>query len=439
MSPAQAWRDCLRTLLANWRGMSTVPSQHLYPHQWSWDSAFISIGLARWHQARAQSELLTVFAGQWASGMLPHIVFNRTIPDEAYFPGPSFWRSPRPPQGPPVPTSGITQPPVHAGAALEVYRRAADPAAATDFLARIYPRLQRQLDYLRAARDIGGAGLLSIVHPWESGLDNSPLWDAPMAHLPADDGFAVPGRPEAAMVDPRERPGGREYSLYVLLVQGYRDSGYRDGYLRDEHPFVVEDPLFNACYLWSLEAMAVIAGLLGRDGGRYRDHAAEAREALAGRLWNPRAGVFGARDVRRDQLSAAVTVGGLAPLLASGLPQAQLDALRDTLLSDRFRLASLGFGVPSNDLTSDTFDARLYWRGPAWVNTSWLLWQGLRRHGYAREAELVRAGVLAAVTTAGPYEYFDPFDGTGRGSAAFSWTAALAMDMAADPPLDTAA
>jgi hypothetical protein len=44
----------------------------------------------------------------------------------------------------------------------------------------------------------------------------------------------------------------------------------------------------------------------------------------------------------------------------------------------------------------------------------------------------VRAGVLEAVRTSGPYEYFDPFDGTGRGSAAFSWTAALVLDMAAD-------
>src|SRR5487761_1581206 len=57
------WQGALGTLLANWRGMSTVPSSYLYPHQWSWDSAFIGLGMARWHQQRAQSELRTVFAG----------------------------------------------------------------------------------------------------------------------------------------------------------------------------------------------------------------------------------------------------------------------------------------------------------------------------------------------------------------------------------------
>jgi glycogen debranching enzyme len=127
-----------------------------------------------------------------------------------------------------------------------------------------------------------------------------------------------------------------------------------------------------------------------------------------------------------------VTVGGLVPLLDPGLQRAQREALRNMLRSERFALTSMRFGVPSNDLTAGTFDARLYWRGPTWVNTNWLLWKGLRQHGYAQDAELVRAGVLEAVRTAGPYEYFDPFDGTGRGSEAFSWTAALVLDLTDD-------
>lgn len=425
------WRAALHTLLGNWRGMSTVPSQHLYPHQWSWDSAFISIGLARWHQARAESELLTVFAGQWANGMLPHIVFNRSIPDEAYFPGPSFWKAPSPPQGPPVATSGITQPPVHAGAALEVYRRAADKERALQFLARIYPRLEHQFAYLKAARDIGGAGLVSIVHPWESGLDNSPFWDDPMSSLPADSSFPVPERAGITTIDPGERPGGREYSIYVLLSEGFRDSGYSDLYLRDEHPFVVEDPLFNSCYLWSLESMALIAELLGREDGPYREQAGVVLDALTSRLWNAEAGVFQSLDLRRGKLSPAVTVGGIVPLMATGLARQQADTLRDLLLSEHFRLRDMPFGVPTNDLTAPTFDRRLYWRGPTWVNTNWLLWKGLLQHGYAAEAALVRDGVLKAAETAGMHEYFDPFDGTGRGSGAFGWTAALVMDMAA--------
>ncbi len=44
----------------NWLGHSTKPSQHLYPHQWNWDSGFIAIGYARYNQKRAQQELSTL-------------------------------------------------------------------------------------------------------------------------------------------------------------------------------------------------------------------------------------------------------------------------------------------------------------------------------------------------------------------------------------------
>src|SRR4051794_8610311 len=38
-------RAAAHVLLGNWTGGSTVPSRTLYPHQWSWDSAFVTIGL----------------------------------------------------------------------------------------------------------------------------------------------------------------------------------------------------------------------------------------------------------------------------------------------------------------------------------------------------------------------------------------------------------
>src|SRR4051795_11524610 len=82
------WAAPARVLNANWTGAATVPSPGLYPHQWSWDSAFISIGLARYRLDRAEQELLTLFRGQWANGLLPHIVFNGSVARRAYFPGP---------------------------------------------------------------------------------------------------------------------------------------------------------------------------------------------------------------------------------------------------------------------------------------------------------------------------------------------------------------
>ena len=51
-----------RVLEGNWTGTSTVPSHGLYPHQWSWDSAFIAIGLRHLSPLRAQTELETLLS-----------------------------------------------------------------------------------------------------------------------------------------------------------------------------------------------------------------------------------------------------------------------------------------------------------------------------------------------------------------------------------------
>lgn len=72
-------------LQANWRGRHTVTSAALYPHQWSWDSAFVAIGLAPTAQHRAQLELATLLGAQWPDGRIPHIVFDPDTPVDAYF------------------------------------------------------------------------------------------------------------------------------------------------------------------------------------------------------------------------------------------------------------------------------------------------------------------------------------------------------------------
>src|SRR5215217_9788938 len=61
----------------------TKPAPTLYPHQWSWDSAFIALGLAHVDNRRARDELESLFANQWATGKVPHIVFNPEAPQRA--------------------------------------------------------------------------------------------------------------------------------------------------------------------------------------------------------------------------------------------------------------------------------------------------------------------------------------------------------------------
>ncbi|GAB3652063.1 trehalase family glycosidase [Actinocorallia lasiicapitis] len=419
------WQAAVRVLDANWTGAATVPSPGLYPHQWAWDSAFVCMGLARVHYDRAEQELVSLFRGQWETGMLPHIVFNTGVARHAYFPGPELWRSAKQPQAPrDAETSGITQPPLHALAALRTYAGAPDGERGRAFLRRIWPNLLAQHRYLAVHRDLGGTGLISICHPWESGLDNSPAWDLPLAAL------QLPPNAYAPAGLPRALPTGVDYERYVWLVTTFRETGYSDDHLRDDHPFAVEDPLVNSAYLASTHALAEIAGLIGADPVPHREEAARIHTALNDRLWDPDHACFRPFDVRTGRRIPVTTIATFAPLLDPELPAPAVRGLVDLLLSARFAGAA-GYPVPTCDIQAPAFDRAAYWRGPTWVNTNWLLWSGATEQGLQVIADLLYGSTLRLIRQSGFREFFDPFDGTGRGSHDFSWSAALVLDLLA--------
>jgi hypothetical protein len=428
-------RRAVRVLVRNWRGASTVPSAALYPHQWSWDSAFVAIGLARWAQRRAQTELASLFGGQWADGRMPHIVFNPAVPEKAYFPGASFWRSRRASPSTPTSTSGIVQPPLHAVAALAVVEHAREPERALGFARRIYPRLTAQSLYLSTCRTVAGLGLAGLVHPWESGLDNSPAWDAPMAAIPADLGLLrVHRRRDLQNAGVHERPTDQDYARYVRLAIAYRDAGYDDLTYWHDAEFCVVDPLVNALWAWSEDALAELAMRIGADPAPHRDRAEQLVEAMCTNLFDEALGTFVAYDVRQGSRIPVRTVGGLVPLVLAGLPAHIVERLLATLRSASFGLGDQAVhGIPSYDLTAADFDGHRYWRGPAWHNTSWLIWRGLQVHGRHLLASQLRADMLSLAASAGFREYFDPRSGRGHGAHQFSWSAALAIDLLEEP------
>ena len=82
-------QEAKNVLDRNWNGNYTIPSPVLYPHQWSWDSAFIAIGNSYLGTERAIKELEFLFDAQWKNGMVPQIVYankKNKKEDNTYFP-----------------------------------------------------------------------------------------------------------------------------------------------------------------------------------------------------------------------------------------------------------------------------------------------------------------------------------------------------------------
>ncbi len=203
-----------QVLQENDLGTMVAAAPALYPHQWSWDAAFIAIGLARISVPRAITELETLLGAQWSTGMIPHIRFG---PDPGYYPGPDVWgtdRAPAKPAG--VRTSGICQPPVHAIALARIASiaatgRDADRDAVRDFAATAVPRLASWHRWLASARDPEGNGLVEIHHGWESGMDNSPRWDTAYGRIQVTSPVELRRHDKGLVADSAERPTDAEY------------------------------------------------------------------------------------------------------------------------------------------------------------------------------------------------------------------------------------
>lgn len=435
--------EAIAVLRGNDRGTWTRPAPRLYPHQWSWDAAVVAIGWAHLDPDRALAELRSLLRGQWSTGMVPHIVYDPTVPPGAYEPGPGRWATAG--LSPPgVATSGICQPPVHALALGRVREVAAGRddgslARVDRAIAALYPRLARWHRWLHTARDPEGTGLVTIFHPWESGLDNSPRWDEALAAVAPDDGPAGP-RPDLAHVaDAGERPTDTDYRRYRALVRSLADLGYDQAAAHRHHPFRMADVLFTAVLAAADEVLADLAVVAGHpeaaDG--HRADAALARRGLDA-CWDPDRCAALDRDLVHDRAVRADTIAGFAPLIAGCDPD-RARALVDRLTGPGYAGApGLRWAVPPTTAVDDpAFDPRSYWRGPTWPVVTWLLWWALDRQGWHAAAERLRAAAIAQLRETGCSEYADPIAGRPLGSEAQSWTAAVALDwLAVEPAAD---
>jgi hypothetical protein len=420
----------------------TKPAPTLYPHQWSWDSAFIALGLAHVDNRRARDELESLFANQWATGKVPHIVFNPEAPPKSYFPDAERWNSSALSQDAPSAshTSGLCQPPVHALAVRRIWETSRGKEEerverARRFLSANYPRLFAWHRYLATARDPEGSGLVTIYHPWESGTDNSPSWDAALEAVEIGDLPPYTRYDLQHVTDPSHRPTDAEYDRYLWLLELLKRERYDEAEIYDSHPFLVKDVLFSAILVAANEALLEIARVVRapeEDLALIEGWIWRSRNGLDGQ-WDPDLKLCLDYDLRAGKPARVRTIAGFAPLIAGGLTDERLQDLLETLDSPAFagnpRLHRPL--PPSTSPEEPAFHPRSYWRGPVWPVANWLLWWSLIRAGEPARAAHIRRETIGQLSEGGFAEYFEPFTGEPLGSNEQSWTAAIALDMLA--------
>ena len=401
----------IQILRDNDRGGYTVPTKGLYPFQWNWDSCLVALGWAQIDQNRAFREIETLFTGQWADGMVPHIVFHK--PDPGYFPGPERWGTSHTPM-----TSGITQPPVAASCVRRILDGAQDAALAERRAQALFPKLLASHRWFHSARDPDRTGLVTTLHPWETGMDNSPAWDEALARVEVAPDLEPYARKDTTHVDPSMRPTKAEYDRFMTLVQIYRQHGWRHEITRLS-PFRMADVGTNCILLRADRDLLALA-----ERFEEREAAVDIRgwitraERAFERFVHPADGLWHSVDLVTGERVPAATHAAFLAFWAGVGDAALAEKLGAWIGKAPHAIASVAPDDPR-------FDRRRYWRGPVWAIANFMISEGLEEAGHTALAARVKAATRELIETAGFFEYFDPLDGAGLGGPHFTWTAAM--------------
>ncbi|HET6589458.1 MAG TPA: trehalase family glycosidase [Candidatus Nitrosocosmicus sp.] len=435
-------------LKKNWNGRFTIPSPTLYPHQWSWDAGFIAIGNSYSDIEKSIKEIEFLYDAQWKNGMIPHIVFNEK--ERTYFPAADFYDIKRSENAPAtIGTSGMTQPPVHAISCYYIFINSTDKTRSIEFLKRIYPKLKLFHRFLMTDRDPERSGLVTIFHPWESGLDDSPIWDEPMSRINVKDlpafkrlDIIAVGGPDAADTI----PSNWEYDRFIYLIELMKKYDYDQKKLYELFPFKVKDIVFSSILYVANKFLIEIAKIIGEDlkeinewlsrteqnFHKYFFNSSDSRNNTAAKLGSNEESLFYDYDLIQKKSIKKKTISSLIPIYTGLLSKEEAEVIVRWITHAHF----CGEGsychvptIPSTDLEVSYFKPITYWRGPVWINTNWMIWLGLQKYGYFSEANLIKEGVFELVKNHGFREYYDPYKGQGLGGRDFSWTASLVIDM----------
>jgi hypothetical protein len=367
----------------------TYPNLSTYPHQWLWDSCFAAICWdAVGRPDRGLRELTNAMSAQFPDGFVPHIRYA----------GIGGGRGPR------TDVSSYTQPPIHAHAARVLSRT-------QHISADLLDRIRRHLEWLWTRRRTAD-GLLFVVHPWETGVDDCPRWDSWAAGFL---GFA----------DWRDVVWTRESFTRLDLWLVMQTEFDADGEAVGSQVFAAAPSGFNALTAHAAREYAALSG-----DTLWADRATELAEAIDARMWNPQTGLWSDVPLVGGGEDCHVpTLDGVLPALVTADTERAAAAVGQLADPNRFA-APFGVAVVARD--HPTCDPGGYWRGGAWMQMNYLARLTAQRCGRADIAEQIAAVSMAAVEHTRFAEYWNIETGEGLGAIPLTWSALVASMLPGD-------
>ena len=406
-----------KTLLNNRRSNYTLPTNSkLYPAQWNWDSAFIALGYSHFNINFALDEINTLLKGQWKDGMIPHILFHDK--NTKYFPNHTVWDC-----GNKIASSGITQPPIIVSILKQILDNHKISKIQEKKIIIIIKKLKKYLKWFIKFRDPKKKGLISILHPWESGYDNSSIWDEPMGKVKVEKGLKYK-RGDIKVVNPEQRPLNEDYDRYVSIKNHLKANKYNPFKLYSISKFNVIDVGFNSIFLRALKDIIILLKRYNINSSDLTKYA-KLSEIQIIKLYDSKKNIFYAYDVKNKKKITVPSITNYFILYAD---------INNDLINKKIIKNLKNYNKGKKYIFSSikpnhkSFEEKRYWRGPVWINCNWFIYKALRGKDYLLSNK-VKKKTIQIIEKKGFYEYYSCKNGQPMGAKNFSWSAALYLDL----------
>ena len=410
-------KNAQKILIGNRKRGYTLPTNNkLYPAQWNWDSAFIALGYSYFNLNFALKEIKTLLDGQWKDGMVPHILFHNT--DTNYYPNHTAWNC-----GNKIRSSGITQPPVLASILKQIIDKNKITKKQKLEIKKIIIKIKKSHEWFIQYRDPNKTGLVSILHPWESGYDNSSLWDEPMNKVIIEKNIQYK-RADNKVINPEHRPLNIDYDRYVTIKNDLRKKKYNPKKIFRTGLFNVIDIGFNSLFLKANKDLIILLNKFNLNSSKIKNYVKITERNIL-KFFDKKKGTFFSFDLRNKKKILVPSITNYLILFADinnrKINNVLIKNLKKHNLKEKYFFSSI---KPNHK----SFEEKRYWRGPVWINCNWFIYKGLKNKD-GKYSKKIKQSTIKLVEKKGFHEYYSCKNGKPMGANNFSWSAALYLDL----------